>query len=173
MSVVRTASVGDLYDHIIIHAYNNGRLLLFLLPSMDCVFWSVSIFIFIFVSMFCFFFYRFAAGAIMADLDNFFAKKDRKKTKGQKFATSTDNMATSQEELQKKQEKQKKERTLQQSIHSSENDKSSGRKVTKYLYSIYFDLIVSSCQTNIRCHQYPSILFISNWFNITLNILNR
>lgn len=64
----------------------------------------------------------------MADLDNFFAKKDRKKTKGQKFATSTDNMATSQEELLKKQEKQKKERTLLQNIHSSENDKSSGRK---------------------------------------------
>lgn len=57
----------------------------------------------------------------MADLDNFFAKKDRKKTKGQKFATS-DKMATSQEEFQKKQEKQKKERTLLQSLHSSEND---------------------------------------------------
>lgn len=57
----------------------------------------------------------------MADLDNFFAKKDRKKTKGQKFATS-DNMATSQEEFQKKQEKQKKDRVLLQSIHSSEND---------------------------------------------------
>lgn len=37
-------------------------------------------------------------------------------------------MATSQEELLKKQEKQKKERTLLHSIHSSENDKSSGRK---------------------------------------------
>lgn len=37
-------------------------------------------------------------------------------------------MATSQEELQKKQEKQKKERTLLQSLHSSENDKSSFTK---------------------------------------------
>jgi len=74
----------------------------------------------------------------MADLDNFFAKKDRKKTKGQKFATSTDNMATSQEELLKKQEKQKKERTLMQNIHSSENDKSSGRKVgdKQFFYSL-------------------------------------
>lgn len=64
---------------------------------------------------------RTISGTSMADLDNFFAKKDRKKTKGQKFATS-DNMATSQEELQKKQEKQKKDRVMLQSIHSSEND---------------------------------------------------
>lgn len=72
----------------------------------------------------------------MADLDNFFAKKDRKKTKGQKFATS-DNMATSQEELQKKQEKQKKERTersLQQSTYSSENDSKSFSKVTNVIF---------------------------------------
>lgn len=90
----------------------------------------------------------------MADLDNFFAKKDRKKTKGQKFATSTDNMATSQEELQKKQEKQKKERTLLQSIHSSENDKSSGRKVTKYslVYFNYLHTLLGSslCQCRKR-----------------------
>lgn len=72
----------------------------------------------------------------MADLDNFFAKKDRKKTKGQKFATS-DNMATSQEELQKKQDKQKKERTersLQQSTYSSENDNKPFSKVTNFLF---------------------------------------
>lgn len=82
----------------------------------------------------------------MADLDNFFAKKDRKKTKGQKFATSTDNMATSQEELLKKQEKQKKERTLLQNIHSSENDKSSGRKVgdKPFCYPLQYRLELSS-----------------------------
>lgn len=60
----------------------------------------------------------------MADLDNFFAKKDRKKTKGKKFATSSDNVATSQEELQKKQDKQKKERSLIHQNYSNENDKS-------------------------------------------------
>ncbi|VVC42177.1 Protein CDV3 [Cinara cedri] len=65
----------------------------------------------------------------MADLDNFFAKKDRKKSKGKKFATSTDNMATSQEELQKKQEKQKKERTLIQQNYSNENDSKSNMKL--------------------------------------------
>lgn len=71
----------------------------------------------------------------MADLDNFFAKKDRKKTKGgQKFATS-DNMATSQEELQKKQEKQKKDRVLLQSLHSSENDDSNS-KVIRFLLAL-------------------------------------
>jgi len=69
----------------------------------------------------------------MADLDNFFAKKDRKKTKGQKFATSSDNMATGQEELQKKQDKQKKERSERsltiQSNYATENDNKSSSKV--------------------------------------------
>lgn len=72
----------------------------------------------------------------MADLDNFFAKKDRKKTKGQKFATS-DNMATSQEELQKKQDKQKKERSersLLQSTYSSENDSKSLKVINILLF---------------------------------------
>lgn len=71
--------------------------------------------------------------AIMADLDNFFAKKDRKKTKGQKFATSSDNMATGQEELQKKQDKQKKERSERsltiQSNYATENDNKSSSKM--------------------------------------------
>ncbi|XP_025423575.1 protein CDV3 homolog isoform X1 [Sipha flava] len=59
----------------------------------------------------------------MADLDNFFAKKDRKKSnKGKKFSTSSDNVTTSQEELQKKQDKQKKERALIQSNYSNENN---------------------------------------------------
>jgi len=71
----------------------------------------------------------------MADLDNFFAKKDRKKTKGQKFATSSDNMATGQEELQKKHDKQKKERSERsltiQSNYATENDnKTSSQKVS-------------------------------------------
>ncbi|KAL4135672.1 hypothetical protein QTP88_007270 [Uroleucon formosanum] len=70
----------------------------------------------------------------MADLDNFFAKKDRKKTKGQKFATSSDNMATGQEELQKKQDKQKKERserslTIQNNYTTENDNKTSSQKL--------------------------------------------
>ncbi|XP_029344575.1 protein CDV3 homolog [Acyrthosiphon pisum] len=70
----------------------------------------------------------------MADLDDFFAKKDRKKTKGQKFATSSDNMATGQEELQKKQDKQKKERserslTIQNSYATENDNKASAKKL--------------------------------------------
>jgi len=71
----------------------------------------------------------------MADLDNFFAKKDRKKTKGQKFATSSDNMATGQEELQKKQDKLKKERserslTIQNNYATENDNKASAKKVS-------------------------------------------
>lgn len=80
----------------------------------------------------CSFFLGFSE-ATMADLDNFFAKKDRKKTKGQKFATSSDNMATGQEELQKKQDKQKKERSERsltiQSNYATENDNKSSSKM--------------------------------------------
>lgn len=47
----------------------------------------------------------------MADLDDFFAKKDRKKSKGKKFAT-TEEVAKKLEDTSKKSEKpQKKERT--------------------------------------------------------------
>lgn len=73
----------------------------------------------------------------MADLDNFFAKKDRKKSKGKKFATSTDNIATSQEELQKKQDKQKKERTLIQQNYSNENDSKSNMKVINIILNTF------------------------------------
>ncbi|CAH1732813.1 protein CDV3 homolog [Aphis gossypii] len=77
----------------------------------------------------------------MADLDNFFAKKDRKKTKGQKFATSSDNMATGQEELQKKQDKQKKERSERsltiQSNYATENDNKSSSKMLEEEWNEY------------------------------------
>lgn len=47
----------------------------------------------------------------MADLDDFFAKKDRKKSKGKKYAT-TEEVAKKLEDTSKKPEKQvKKERT--------------------------------------------------------------
>lgn len=48
----------------------------------------------------------------MADLDDFFAKKDRKKSKGKKFATA-DEIAKKLEETGKRHEKIKKEKTLQ------------------------------------------------------------
>lgn len=48
----------------------------------------------------------------MADLDDFFAKKDRKKSKGKKFAT-TDEIAKKLEETGKKIEKPKKEKPVQ------------------------------------------------------------
>lgn len=77
----------------------------------------------------------------MADLDNFFAKKDRKKTKGQKFATSSDNMATGQEELQKKQDKQKKERSERsltiQNNYTNENDNKTSAKMLEEEWNEY------------------------------------
>lgn len=48
----------------------------------------------------------------MADLDDFFAKKDKKKSKGKKFATA-DEIAKKLEETGKKTEKSKKEKILQ------------------------------------------------------------
>lgn len=48
----------------------------------------------------------------MADLDDFFAKKDKKKSKGKKFATA-DEIAKKLEETGKKSDKLKKEKTLQ------------------------------------------------------------
>lgn len=50
----------------------------------------------------------------MADLDDFFAKKDKKKSKGKKFATA-DEIAKKLEETGKKSDKLKKEKTLQNS----------------------------------------------------------
>lgn len=49
----------------------------------------------------------------MADLDDFFAKKDRKKSKGKKFLT-TEEIAKKLEETGKKTEKSKKEKTILQ-----------------------------------------------------------
>ena len=49
----------------------------------------------------------------MADLDDFFAKKDKKKSKGKKFMT-TEEIAKKLEETGKKSEKPKKEKPVQQ-----------------------------------------------------------
>lgn len=56
----------------------------------------------------------------MADLDDFFAKKDRKKSKGKKFATA-DEIAKKLEETGKRSEKIKKEKPLQ-SIGGQDGD---------------------------------------------------
>lgn len=50
----------------------------------------------------------------MANLDDFFAKKDKKKSKGKKFCTA-DEIAKKLEETGKKTEKSKKEKILQSS----------------------------------------------------------
>ncbi|XP_050530470.1 protein CDV3 homolog [Daktulosphaira vitifoliae] len=55
----------------------------------------------------------------MADLDSFFAKKDRKKPKGKKFTTSEHLVASLLDEPQKKQEKSKKERSNLTQLHNS------------------------------------------------------
>ncbi|KAL0268342.1 UNVERIFIED_CONTAM: hypothetical protein PYX00_010319 [Menopon gallinae] len=58
----------------------------------------------------------------MADLDDFFAKKDRKKSKGKKF-TTTEEIAKKLEETGKKSEKTKKDKPIiQSSINVQEND---------------------------------------------------
>lgn len=58
----------------------------------------------------------------MADLDDFFAKKDRKKSKGKKF-TTTEEIAKKLEETGKKSEKPKKDKPIiQSSINLQEND---------------------------------------------------
>lgn len=56
----------------------------------------------------------------MADLDDFFAKKDRKKSKGKKFATA-DEIAKKLEETGKRSEKTKKDKQLQ-SIGGQDGD---------------------------------------------------
>lgn len=101
---------------------------------------------------------------VMADLDNFFAKKDRKKTKGQKFATS-DNMATSQEELQKKQEKQKKDRVLLQSIHSSENDQVYSKVIifSRLPCNPVFNLCSNFYSSSLRFRLYNLFTFYLNF----------
>lgn len=61
----------------------------------------------------------------MADLDDFFAKKDRKKAKGRKF-TTTDEIAKKLEETGKKIEKTKKEKTGLPSQTSGQGEEEQG-----------------------------------------------
>jgi len=61
----------------------------------------------------------------MADLDDFFAKKDRKKAKGKKF-TTTDEIAKKLEETGKKIEKTKKEKTGLPSQTSGQGEEEQG-----------------------------------------------
>lgn len=63
----------------------------------------------------------------MADLDDFFAKKDRKKLKGKKFTTA-DEIAKKLEESGKRTEKTKKEK-LQSSGGQDGEDSSLGNQV--------------------------------------------
>jgi len=101
----------------------------------------------------------------MADLDNFFAKKDRKKTKGQKFATSSDNMATGQEELQKKQDKQKKERserslTIQNNYATENDNKASAKKVSMNVNFLESFKMYAICILKYILHTYLANIYL-------------
>ncbi|KAJ9586304.1 hypothetical protein L9F63_020012, partial [Diploptera punctata] len=65
---------------------------------------------------------------IMADLDDFFAKKDRKKGKGKKF-TTTDEIAKRLEETGKKVEKTKKEKAVLPSQTQGQGEEDQGSQV--------------------------------------------
>lgn len=77
----------------------------------------------------------------MADLDDFFAKKDKKKSKGKKFATA-DEIAKKLEETGKKSDKLKKEKTLQNS--SGQDGEENGT-------------IIQVCSINIVTSQHRSL----------------
>lgn len=64
----------------------------------------------------------------MADLDDFFAKKDRKKAKGKKF-TTTDEIAKKLEETGKKIEKTKKDKPVIPSQNSGQGEEEQGNQV--------------------------------------------
>lgn len=57
----------------------------------------------------------------MADLDDFFAKKDRKRTKAKKFATS-DELAKKLEDTTKKSEPKTRDKTQLTSLQSTQSD---------------------------------------------------
>jgi hypothetical protein len=63
----------------------------------------------------------------MADLDDFFAKKDRKKAKGKKF-TTTDEIAKKLEETGKKIEKSKKDKIVLPSQNSGQGEEEQGNQ---------------------------------------------
>lgn len=68
----------------------------------------------------------------MADLDDFFAKKDRKKSKGKKFATA-DEIAKKLEETGKRNEKIKKEKQLLQSLGGTDGDNPNNIQQVRFL----------------------------------------
>jgi hypothetical protein len=63
----------------------------------------------------------------MADLDDFFAKKDRKKAKGKKFTTA-DEIAKKLEETGKKIEKTKKEKSSLPSQTAGQGEEEQGNQ---------------------------------------------
>jgi hypothetical protein len=76
----------------------------------------------------------------MADLDDFFAKKDRKKAKGRKF-TTTDEIAKKLEETGKKVEKTKKEKAAVTSQISGQGEEEQGNQALVSI-SIYSKLLL-------------------------------
>ena len=70
----------------------------------------------------------------MADLDDFFAKKDRKKSKGKKFATA-DEIAKKLEETGRRAEKLKKEKLQTSQITTTDVD-DQGNAVQVFIIAI-------------------------------------
>lgn len=72
----------------------------------------------------------------MADLDDFFAKKDRKKAKGKKF-TTTDEIAKKLEETGKKIEKTKKEKAALSSQTLGQGEEDQGNQAQVSYFNVF------------------------------------
>lgn len=86
----------------------------------------------------------------MADLDDFFAKKDRKKNKSSKKFSTTEEVAKKLDETAKKTEKQKKERV-------PEGDENASQLTVSFNHALKKTVIIFSMfevRTNhiVHCH---------------------
>lgn len=97
----------------------------------------------------------------MATLDDFFAKKDRKKAKGKKF-TTTDEIAKKLEETGKKIEKTKKDKATLPSQTPGQGEEEQGNQVQVCI--MYFSRAYDTClRWRPYCTQY--------WGTLAANIL--
>jgi hypothetical protein len=96
----------------------------------------------------------------MADLDDFFAKKDRKKSKGKKF-TTTDEIAKKLEETGKKVEKTKKEKTTLSSQASGQGEEEQGSQVQVSIRFIRNYLLQKLCPFCLAAILYAFASYLS------------
>jgi hypothetical protein len=97
----------------------------------------------------------------MADLDDFFAKKDRKKSKGKKF-TTTDEIAKKLEETGKKVEKTKKEKTSLSSQTSGQGEEEQGSQVQVSIrFILNYYLLQKLCPFCLAAILYPFASYLS------------